>query len=128
MFEITRVEEVSRYAPNVGNNRELAEPFTVLISPMSAAELRQADAGFGVITKGDVNLFERYAAFRAHVFERCVREIHGLAVRRVTSAAAKIEPVTTVADLLKYGTDEILDDVFSAIKDHSRLEAGLVKK
>ena len=54
--------------------------------------------------------------------------VEGLVVRRVKNGRGSLDHIDTVAGVIMLGHDAILEDIHTAIKNHSKLEEGLLGK
>ena len=130
-----RKEDAVWYIPDIDDNREDAEPFMVLLSPLSAADMRKLEQfGLGKFTKKgttEINFMERAQQLQERIIKERVLEVKNYAVM-LESAEGKEEVFTPTngKELLKAimqaGASEaiILDDIVEAMKDGSMLDEG----
>jgi hypothetical protein len=123
------------YRPDIEGNRALPaeHAFAVEISPMTAAEHRRSEERLGLTKLGKrVNFTARYNALREDVLRHHVHAVRGLRISREKDGQRVAEDVTDVGGLLELGNPQaletIVEDIYSAIKDHSLLEDGLLGK
>jgi hypothetical protein len=118
------------YVPDVGDNREDPDPFMVLISAMSAADVQAMELGLTSMRGGP----KTDPMARAHQavkdsFARHVHEVKGYEIVNLRGEA--VRPSTGAelyAAILDHGPaseNAVLDDVYAAVRDMSRLRAGL---
>lgn len=132
---IENADESVWYAPDIDDNRSLPEGdrFAVRISPMSAAEYRRAEDRLGMTKLGrKVNFTARYNAMREEALRKHVLEVRGLRVTRSRNGERTAEEIRDVNGLLGLANPQareaIAEDIYSAVKDHSLLEDGLLGK
>lgn len=124
------------YIPDVDNNRDDPDPFYVKIAPMTAAEFNQIMSISTARTKkGDKNsvvsfIENKLWATKQQVISKRVIEVGNYTVH--TREGTILEPKNgeaLVDAVLCADASElvILDDIFNAITDHSKLSEGLRK-
>ncbi len=131
MLVITQfVDDAVWYVPDIGDNREQEEErqFMVLISPMNARDLRKAEEGGGKLGKGKINFIRRHNAIRARVLTKCIHEVANCFFEEIRGGEKSRKMVLTSEALCKVAGEDILEDIFGAIKDQSQLAEGLAKK
>lgn len=118
------------YRPQVPGNTDPDDPnpFAVLISSLSAQELRKLERGNGQVTKGEgFNFVARGQAIADKAF---IDHVHG--VRGFDLAGEVPTNGKDLLDLLKRAPSAaaqvIIDDILEAIRDASVLKAGLLEQ
>ena len=125
---LTQIEDdVVWYTPDIGDNRKkpLAEQCRVLLAPLSLADLRRAEREASTPTAGFSEYLNR---LREDVLRKSVKRIEGLRMRHVKNGTETFEDITKVERLIELGVESVLQDLYSGIVDHSRLEEGLLGK
>lgn len=132
-----RKEDAVWYVPDIDDNREDSEPFMVLLSPLSAADMRKLEqSGLGKVTrKGgtDINFMERAQQLQERIIRDRVLEVKNYSVL-LSDNDGKEELFTPtngkelIKAIMSAGASEvaILDDVVEALKDSSTLEEGVL--
>lgn len=117
------------YSPDYKDNRDLPEDqrFAVEILPMTAHEMRRVEESHGKITKAKINFSKRYNAIREAVLRRCVSNVKNLFVSEVCGGKRTRKEIKDVSGLVQIAPEEVLEDIFTAIKDNSILDDGIVK-
>ena len=117
------------YVVNIDDNRKDPDPFRVLISPMTGAEMRAYDdaaLNFG----GSV--MQRVNYVMDQIVERHVHEVYGYAVIDAKTEVMQrpTDGATLVACIKASYESEmrVLEDIILAIKNRSHLSDGLLKK
>lgn len=130
-FEIHQVEDTVWYAPDVEDNREKpeAEQFAVELTPLSAADMRRTEESrVGKVTRGKFNWARRYNALRSDILLKCIKRVQNCTAV-VTKGGQKVRTaITTGQALLAIAGEELLEELFGALKDQSRLADGLLGK
>jgi hypothetical protein len=130
---IKRIEDATWYAPDIDDNREDSEPFMVLLSPLSGAEMRKLEqAGMGNLTKnrGQVNFYKRIQAIQERILKERVVEVKNYAVQDPEGnvfAPKNGEELLQAVLAVGAAEAEVIDDIVEALKDASKLEEGLIK-
>ena len=126
--EFKQIENSVWYLPDIGDNREPGEkdPFKILIVPASAQELRRAEEKWGKVTHGKMNFIRREHKIRARVLEDCIKQIKGCYVTIQGDKGDERIDITTGALLTQYGREEVLAEIYDAIKDQSKLAEGVL--
>tara|TARA_A100001391_G_scaffold199581_2_gene182802 strand:+ start:375 stop:797 length:423 start_codon:yes stop_codon:yes gene_type:complete len=130
-----RKEDAVWYIPDIDENRDDVDPFMVLLSPLSAADMRKLEQfGLGKVTKkgtAEINFMERAQQLQERIIKERVLDVKNYSVM-LQSAEGKEEVFTPTngKELLKAimqaGASEaiILDDIVEALKDTSMLDEG----
>ena len=125
---IKRREDAFWYVPDIDDNREDPEPFMVLMSPLSGANMRKLESSnMGKITKrGEINFMKRAQDIQERIITERVVEVKNYAVSNEDTGEV-LEPKNG-AELVKAimvagaGEVDILDDIIEALKDSSKLD------
>ena len=130
---IKHIEEATWYVPDVGDNRDDPEPFMVLLTPLSGAQLRKLEqAGMQSLTKGrgQVNFYKRMQDIQEKIVSEKVTEVKNYSILKKdgtifapSNGAELLEAVLLVGA----AEAEVIDDVVEALKDSSKLDEGVVK-
>jgi hypothetical protein len=132
-----RKEDAVWYIPDIDDNREDSEPFMVLLSPLSAADMRKLEqSGLGKVTrKGstDINFMERAQQLQERIIRDRVLEVKNYSVL-LSNDEGKEELFTPsngkelVKAIMSAGASEVVifDDIVEALKDTSTLEEGIL--
>jgi hypothetical protein len=103
-------------------------PFLVLLSSMSAQELRKLERSNGSVTKGEA--FNFYARAQANADAAFKAHVHG--VKGFDLAGKAPENGAELLDALKRApsasAEVIIADILDAIRDASVLKAGLLEQ
>jgi len=136
-MDITLIEAAEGvwYAPDIGDNRELAEEaqMRALIVPMSGHEMQRLEEQCLRLTRGSkLNLGKRLNRVKAAIVSRCVKRFANLRVNDERQKPATVREIRDGAELVGFAgyapIDAIVEDLCEAIKDHSMLEEGMAKK
>lgn len=128
-LQARKKEDATWYIVNFAGNRDDEEdPFAVHISPMNEPDMRKAQGGLGRVAGGNWNPIERAQLVRDRVIKERVLEVRGF-------LDVDGNAVSTGAQLLKACTDSradasmdaVLEDIYQAITDVSRLSEGVRK-
>jgi len=130
---ITNFEaEAVWYEPDYLDNRDMdvEDRMSVLLSPMTRNEVKRADESISSIRAGKkakINFTKRHNEMRDKVLLSRVREIVGLdvAVRDSSGEVTGTSAVDTPEMLLKVADDDLLNDIFEAARDGSKLAEGV---
>lgn len=139
-MEITLIEDQAVwFAPDVQDNRAKPEEarFAVKLRPLTKQEVSRVQAP--VVTRLQEEIHEQQlSALQAYergleckrnaALEAAVLEVANLKVRHVKGGEVTHEQVTTVKRLLEVAGDALLDQIYQALDNHSRLEQGLLGK
>lgn len=139
MFTLKQIEDEVWYAPDIGDNRdpdkEPDQRFAVRIVPMTAAEMQKlTEVHAGKVTRGSkYNWLKRYHAARDKILQRCASAVRNLNVEVVRNGATTTKSITTIDELIAFAhpdspADKVLEELVEALKDHSKLDEGLVGK
>ena len=130
---IKHIDTATWYVPDIGENREDAEPFAVLLSPLSGAEMRKLEqAGMQNVTKGrgQVNFYKRIQDIQERIIKDRVQEVKNYSIVRSngeifapTNGGERVEAVLLVGA----AEAEVIDDIVEALKDTSKLDEGVLK-
>ena len=130
---IKRREDTFWYVPDIDDNREDSEPFMVLLTPLSGADMRRLEsANMGKITKrGEINFMKRAQSIQERIISDRVLEVKNYAISDETDGSV-IEPkngAELIKAIMAAGASEIdiLDDVIEALKDSSKLDEGMIE-
>ena len=116
-----RPEDWAEYTPEIDNNRDDPSPLTVELLPLSAEDYRRyTHSPAAVLRKAVKDPLGRADAIMATIFSERVRNVRNYSVNG--------RPITTGAELFRFGEPEVVDDVSTALKNASSLSAGLQKK
>ena len=132
-----RKEDAVWYVPDIDDNREDSEPFMVLLSPLSAADMRKLEqSGLGKVTRkgsADINFMERAQQLQERIIRDRVLEVKNYSVL-LSNDDGKEELFTPsngkelVKAIMSAGASEVVifDDIVEALKDSSTLEEGIL--
>jgi len=132
-----RKEDAVWYIPDIDDNREDSEPFMVLLSPLSAADMRKLEqSGLGKVTRkgsADINFMERAQQLQERIIRDRVLEVKNYSVL-LSNDEGKEELFTPsngkelVKAIMSAGASEVVifDDIVEALKDTSTLEEGIL--
>jgi|TARA_A100001391_G_scaffold70347_2_gene44934 hypothetical protein len=132
-----RKEDAVWYIPDIDDNREDSEPFMVLLSPLSAADMRKLEqSGLGKVTRkgsADINFMERAQQLQERIIRDRVLEVKNYSVL-LSNDEGKEELFTPsngkelVKAIMSAGASEVVifDDIVEALKDSSTLEEGIL--
>ena len=130
---IKHIDTATWYVPDIGENREDAEPFAVLLSPLSGAEMRKLEqAGMQNVTKGrgNVNFYKRIQDIQERIIKDRVQEVKNYSIVRsngeIFAPTNGGEPLEAVL-LVGAAEAEVIDDIVEALKDTSKLDEGVLK-
>jgi len=130
---IKHIEEATWYAPDVDDNRDDSEPFMVLLTPLSGAQMRKLEqTGMQSLTKGrgQVNFYKRVQDIQEKIIKDRVTEVKNYTVMKPdkTVFAPKDGKELLEAILLVGASEaEVIDDIVEALKDASKLSEGIIK-
>lgn len=131
MLEITQIHDSDGiwYCPDIQDNRELPEDerFSVLIVPMTAEQMRRVEESHGTVTKKKINFTRRYNRVRGDTLAKCIRDVEGCRVKILKNGKEEIRIIKTGQALVEVVNEEILEDIYQALRDHSLLEQGMKK-
>ena len=130
-----RKEDAVWYIPDIDENRDDVDPFMVLLSPLSAADMRKLEQlGLGKVTKkgtAEINFMERAQQLQERIIKERVLDVKNYSVMlQSTEGKEEVFTPTNGKELLKAimqaGASEavILDDIVEALKDSSMLDEG----
>ena len=105
------------YVPDVLDNRDDPEPMSLEIRPMTISDLREMQTTQGRRLAGK-DADRRAVRLVTRILTERVRNVRNCYVGR---------EITTGAELAEYGLSAIIDDVFSAIIDISKLQDSIKK-
>lgn len=124
--------EWEEYVPNIGDNRDDKEPFTVEINPATGAEYsNELAAQLNFTGREDKKKrAEKHENAMREMFRKRVRSPKGYSLFN-KDTGERIVPVTSVElfdAILEHGDGEeqgVLTDIFAAIGEQSKLREGL---
>lgn len=117
---IEKLEDWIDYVPDVDDNREDETPMIMEISPMTAEELRAAQR------KNTPRKMSQRSAVRAG--QAIVERVLSARVRNVRNYVVFGKEIQSGEDLVKHGESAVIDDVFEALTNISKLSEGIKKK
>jgi hypothetical protein len=130
---IKHIEDATWYIPDVGDNREDPEPFMVLLTPLSGAQLRKLEqSGMNNLTKGrgQVNFYKRVQDIQEKIIKERISEVKNYSiVKKDGTVFAPANGAELLEAVLVVGAAEaeVIDDIVEALKDSSKLDEGVVK-
>ena len=130
---IKHIEDATWYIPDVGDNREDPEPFMVLLTPLSGAQLRKLEqSGMNNLTKGrgQVNFYKRVQDIQEKIIKDRISEVKNYSImKRDGTVFAPSNGAELLEAVLVVGAAEaeVIDDIVEALKDSSKLDEGVVK-
>lgn len=125
-------EDATWYVPDIDDNRDDPEPFMVLISPLSGADMRKLEqTGLGKLTKkgtADINFMLRAQQLQERIIKERVNDVKNYAVM-IEGTDQVLEPkngAELIKAVMSAGASEagIIDDIVEALKDSSTLSEG----
>ena len=129
---VKRVEDATWYVPEIEGNRDDSDPFMVLLSPLSGAEMRRLEqSGMGKITKGrgQFNFMKRAQEIQEKLIKERVLEVKNYSVVDPNGSTFTPTDGTELLQAILYAPPseaEILEDILDALKDSSRLDEGIL--
>ena len=129
---IKRIEDATWYVPDIDSNREDDDPFMVLISPLSGAEMRKLEqSGMAKITKakGQFNFMKRAQEIQERIISERVIEVKNYSIVDPKGETFSPENGKELLEAILYAPPseaEILEDVLEALKDSSKLDEGVL--
>ena len=130
---VKHIDEATWYAPDIGDNRDDSDPFMVLLSPLSGAEMRKLEqAGMQSITKsrGQINVYKRIQDIQEKIIRTRVLEVKNYSICDVngtTVTPTNGKELLEAVLLVGASEAEVIDDIVEALKDASRLDEGIRK-
>ena len=129
---VKRIEDSTWYVPDVEGNREDSDPFAVLLSPLSGAEMRRLEqSGMGKITKskGQINFMKRAQEIQEKIISERVLEVKNYSIQdpdgEVFSPSNGEELIKAIL-FAPPSEGEILEDILEALKGSSKLDEGVL--
>lgn len=120
------ISDSTWYVPDIEDNRMDQDPFRVLIQPMTGREADEADRALGQFTKGaKFNSVDRAVKHRDSVVSSRVLEVYGYEAPDGHSPKDGGELCVDVRKSDGNEPDLVLDEIYQAIRDHSKLRDGL---
>ena len=130
---IKHIDTATWYVPDIGDNREDPEPFAVLLSPLSGAEMRKLEqAGMQNVTKGrgQVNFYKRLQDIQERIIKDRVQEVMNYSIVRPNGESfspSNGEELLEAVLLVGASEAEVIDDIVEALKDTSKIDEGVLK-
>lgn len=123
-MELFSIQGVIEYEPDVYGNRDQpkGKRCVVELEPLSAAALRKADEAFGSQLGGaPINFVRKANEVRAAVLEQAVKRISGLWLNVERDGKSERVAIEDAAGLIEHAPEILLDDIYGALKNQSRL-------
>lgn len=120
------------YVLDLDNNREDVDPFWVKLQPLTGRELEQYERQTAQFTRGAQNFMAKLQKVRDDMISARVLEVHGYEIQISPEEILVPRTGRELVEMIKKAPaneiDLVLGEVETALRDHSKLEAGLRKK